>query len=100
MADNVNNNHRPRYSAYAYFYKDERIKIIAALNCENETERLEMDPEISNEMAENYKEKGESFIFKELTSIIARRWGRLSDERRAPYVSLAERDRALLVRDR
>ena len=84
---------RPRRhtSAYNYYYRDERRRIINALKCEDDFERREIDPDLSEHIILRYQQNGR-LEFEDITRLIVSRWRTLSNERRIYYNSLAARD--------
>lgn len=80
-------------SAYNYFFKLEREKIMKAVNCENKLHRTEIDSELNEENIENLRSRNGKIKFKEMGKTIGSRWHNVNAEDKKHYKSLAEDDK-------
>jgi len=77
-------------SAYNYFFKEERVKILKAVLEGDGTGAT--DPEMDEEMMKKLKKEGGKVSFEEMGKLIGQRWKDISEERLAHYTSLAQSD--------
>jgi len=80
-------------SAYNYFFSEERMKIIKAVNCEDIVYRKEIDPDLDEELIEKLRKGDGKVSFEELGRLIGSRWKEVKFERLAYFKSLAEDDK-------
>jgi len=80
-------------SAYNYFFKEERMKIIKAVNCEDEIYQKKIDPDLNEELILKLRKDGGKVSFEELGKLIGRRWKEIKSEPLAYCSLLAEGDK-------
>ena len=91
---------RMHLSAYTFFYREERIRILTVLNSDDDFQRIQhIDPDLSEEIITKFRESGE-IEFANLTRLIVNRWRRLNEQRKTYYFSVAARDRIRLQAER
>ena len=80
-------------SAYNYFFKNERIKIIKAVNCHDKEEQKKIDPELNEELIGKLLDSRGRVSFEEIGKLIGSRWKKIGDELMTHYSFLAEEDK-------
>jgi len=82
-------------SAYNYFFKYEREKIMKAVNCEGKLHWKEIDSELSEENIENLKSRDGKVKFKEMGKIIGSRWRNVNaeDKKRCNFLAKGDKKR-------
>lgn len=82
-------------SAYNYFFKEEREKILRIVLAEDPT-KVENDPEsedyLSEEVIGRLKKEGGKVSFEEMGKIIGQRWKNIDPDRLAKYSEMASED--------
>ena len=61
-------------SAYNFFFKEERKKILRALNCKDKNYRKLIDPELDIDLVTKLKKVDGKVCFEELGKLLGRRW--------------------------
>ena len=80
-------------SAYNFFFKDERIKIVEALTDDKKPEgNLENEDIIDDEMLARLKKEDGKVSFEELGKLIGQRWKTVDPARLARYSEMARSD--------
>lgn len=79
-------------SAYNFFFKEERIKVIKAVNCEEGVDPKDIDPELTDELIQNLRKDDGKVSFEEMGKLIGHRWKEINSERLAHYSALAQSD--------
>jgi len=81
-------------SAYNYFFKEERVKILKAVLGEDgkEVNPTDVDPDMDDELLKRLKKDGGKVSFEEMGKLIGQRWKDISEERLAHYTALAKKD--------
>lgn len=81
-------------SAYNYFFKEERVKILKAVLGEDgkEVNPTDVDPDMDDEILKRLKKDGGKVSFEEMGKLIGQRWKVISAERKAHYDALAKAD--------
>lgn len=79
-------------SAYNFFFKEERDKIIKAVNCEDVNYQKEIDPELTEELINKLRKDSGKVSFEEMGKVIGRRWKDVEGERMEYYNALAGGD--------
>lgn len=68
-------------SAYNFFFKEEREKIIKAVTCEDGIYWKEIDPELSEDLVKKLRKDSGKVSFEEIGRIIGRRWKDIDSNR-------------------
>jgi len=81
-------------SAYNFFFKEERQKIIRGVECEDEALQKEIDPELTPELVQKLKKENGKVSFEEMGKVIGKRWKDITanSERSEYYKTKAEGD--------
>lgn len=79
-------------SAYNFFFKETREKIIRAVECEDETRRKEVDPELTPEQVVLLRKDNGKISFEQIGKVIGVRWKKVTSEQSVYYNTLAEGD--------
>jgi len=82
-------------SAYNFFFKEERQKIIKAIFCEDEGSRKKIDPDLTVDHIKKLKRGNGNVSFEEMGKIIGYRWKAVADtpDRISHCISLAKADK-------
>ena len=89
-------------SAYNYFFKEERQKIVKAVFCMDDRYRKVIDPSLTEDQIKQLVKRNGQVNFEEIGKIIGARWRRISDtpDRVHYYNSLAKIDAERYAKDK
>jgi len=82
-------------SAYNFFFKEERQKIVKAVFCEDESFRKKIDPDLTADHIKKLKKENGTVSFEEMGKIIGCRWKFVADTPNRAFhcMSLAKADK-------
>ena len=88
-------------SACNFFFKEQRQKIVMAVNCEDERNRKKIDPDLTEDLIKKLRKDNGSVSFEETGKLIGSRWRvvKAMPDQVSSYSSLAKADTERYTRD-